>query len=97
MRIGPETVIQVIDGASRDEDRLVVSDDMGNEVVIHASSWPLLAYAVTYLTGDQNGVALGIHEHEFATKTIGTDGTGQPVRIRECACRAVAGYTGETA
>ncbi|WNM68806.1 hypothetical protein SEA_SOOS_76 [Gordonia phage Soos] len=98
MRIGPTTTIQLIDGATRDENRLVIMDDTtGNEVVVQAASWPLLAYAVTYLTGDQHGVALGLHQHQFQTETLGVDGTGSPVLVRLCECGAVSGYTGESA
>lgn len=93
MRIGPQTVVQLVDGATHDQDRLVFIDDAtGNEIVVKQESWPLLQYALTYLTGDQHGVQLGTHEHVFERVQLGVDGNGDPVEIPRCECGSVGGF-----
>lgn len=93
MRISPNTVVQLVDGENRAEDRLVfINDETGEELTVPHEAWPLLQYAITYLTGDQHGVQLGTHEHVFERVQLGVDGNGDPVEIPRCECGSVGGF-----
>lgn len=93
MRISPSKVVQLVDGDGPENDRLVfIDDDSGAEITVGRESWPLLQYALTYLTGDQNGVRLGMHQHEYQRVQLGVDGEGSPVEIPRCDCGSVGGF-----
>lgn len=93
MRISPNTVVQLVDGENRAEDRLVfINDETGEELTIPHEAWPLLQYAITYLTGDQYGVQMGSHSHDYQPTPLGTDGTGAVISIPRCTCGSVGGF-----
>lgn len=93
MRVSEYVVIQLVDGETPDEDQLVFVDDRdGAELAVPRRSWPLLQYAITYLSGDQWGVQNGVHEHHYEPLTIGTDPHGSAVEVNQCRCGAVGGF-----
>lgn len=92
MRISERHVVQLIDGQDLNDDQLVFIDDAsGAEITVPRDMWRRLQYAITYLTGDQQGVEQGTHQHFYEARPLDPRNT---MKVAACSCGSVGGTNG---